>query len=74
MPPKINDGKSRQQRWQEKKKAEGLCVICGKEGDGVYCPEHRKLRQRIDRKRTGCKAWRPGGKGRPPKTALTKSA
>jgi hypothetical protein len=27
---RINDGLSRQHRWQIKKKKQGLCIICGK--------------------------------------------
>lgn len=33
---------SRQRRWQIRKKAEGKCIVCGKERViELYCEEHR---------------------------------
>jgi len=60
---------SRQYRWQQKKIAEGRCSRCGakREHYAVFCDicqlDHR-LRQQ---KRCGARAWRSGGRGRPPK-------
>ena len=50
---------SRQRRWQIKKRAAGLCIICGKKAvNDWYCQRH-KLAQNIlirewMRRRNGC--------------------
>lgn len=56
--------------WQEKRKAEGKCTICGKEplasgseSRGLKCLA--KMAQ-SRRKVLELKAWRPGGRGRIP--------
>lgn len=38
---------SRQRRWQLKKKAAGLCQICGKPGPGGFCEHHRAMTRRL---------------------------
>lgn len=51
--------KSRQQRWQERKVAQGRCTICGQALDPVYstryCPRHLTARREWQRKRVGSK-------------------
>ena len=62
--------KSKQRKWQEKMRALGLCEGCGADQpvpDTSFCPKCTERRQEVDRKRRGCKAWRPGKPGRPPK-------
>lgn len=64
--------KSRQQRWAEKKKAMGLCRLCGSpraEGNANFCEVHLKSDRAYQRKRKGFQPWHPGGKGRRPKWA-----
>ncbi len=35
---------SRQYKWQQEKKAKGLCISCGKKANGKrYCRKHKKL-------------------------------
>jgi hypothetical protein len=62
--------KSPQQRWQDEKKAQGLCILCGQEpiapGStrlGASCAAKERKRHRT---RTGGKAWKEGKRGRPP--------
>lgn len=64
---------SRQLLWQRSRNATGLCAICG--GEPVLQGPDGKLRsvgmrcwvrrRKLDRKRRGLKAWKPGGRGRP---------
>lgn len=64
--------KSKQRKWQEKMRALGLCQACGADKpiqDTPYCPGCTLKRADVDRERKGCKAWRPGKPGRPPKGA-----
>lgn len=59
---------ARSVRWQEKKKEEGKCRICGRlSSDCVVCEKCSTVR----RKRTGHSKWKPGGLGRPPLWYLT---
>lgn len=46
----------------------GLCLRCGRKAEaGVqHCKKHRKAVSAKNRTRNGHKAWKPGGKGRPP--------
>jgi len=63
---------SKQARWREKKLAEGLCPICGKEPMGKGGTRGDKCRRRMAtnrRLKTGGKPWRKGKPGRPPKDA-----
>jgi predicted RNA-binding Zn-ribbon protein involved in translation (DUF1610 family) len=59
---------SKQLLWQRKAVAEGRCPICGRpRGVTQRCERCRKKAVLAARKRLGCKPWRPGGTGRPPK-------
>lgn len=61
------DVKSRQQRWAEKKRADGLCRLCGEPRvNATFCEEHAKKAREYSRKRAGYRPWHPGGKGRRP--------
>jgi hypothetical protein len=59
---------------REQRVAEGKCIWCGEpRGEStstIYCEEHllaiRTASRNRMRKKTGCKPWRPGGRGRPP--------
>lgn len=62
---------SRQQLWQQKQKAMGLCTMCAKPLFSTVlcrkCLEQRRVKLRA---RTGCKPWKMGGMGRPPLTPV----
>jgi hypothetical protein len=66
---------SRQYRWQLKQVAQGRCARCGakrKHYTGLCddCQVNDRLRQQ---RRTGCRPWHEGKRGRPPKVmALVK--
>ena len=50
-----------------KRRALNLCERCGKTAtDGRYCARHAKALRKYHRKRHGHRAWKPGGRGRPP--------
>lgn len=60
-----------QQKWQEKMRLEGRCVVCGKEATSKsYCGVHTVYRRELSKKRARAKngylPWHFGGKGRPP--------
>lgn len=63
---------SRQLRWQWKKKAQGLCRICGRPAvtPSGLCQEHLEDIRVLNRVLRGCKPWKPGGPGRPPFKSL----
>lgn len=51
---------SRQRKWQMRKAAEGLCVICGKPAvTNWFCPFHTKQGRDINRNRYRLKAGIP---------------
>lgn len=53
-----------------KRRRDGKCERCGKtpiEGSR-FCGKHTKKLRAYHRKRRGHKAWKPGGRGRPPLT------
>lgn len=59
---------SRQRRWQLKKQAMGLCVICGKPRHSeskIHCPKHVMALRLRKREAFNCKPYRPG-RGKPP--------
>jgi hypothetical protein len=59
---------SRQQRYQARHRAAGLCLACSRpvlEG-AVHCRRHHLQRRRQMRRREGLRPWQPGGRGRPP--------
>lgn len=71
--PPINDGLTKQRRWQIKQQALGRCQECGgtKPSNCTQCDacaETTRVRMREER---GFKAWQPGGSGRKPKHAVT---
>ena len=67
--PKAEKG-SRQRAWQEARRAEGKCTLCGKEpllkGSTTFCGRCLERRRARQRKKLGIKAWVAGGPGRPP--------
>lgn len=62
---------SRQQRWQQKRVAEGKCRACGEERDNpddhLFCSRCRDEKRERDQIDKGSEPWREGGRGRPPK-------
>jgi len=59
---------SRQRRWQKKQVLDGRCRICGK-AINLYvgqCDAHAAAQRLRNRKRLGCKEWKPGSRGRAP--------
>jgi len=60
---------SRQYRWQQKKIAEGNCSRCGARRNhyAVFCDGCQLNHRLTQQKRSGARAWRMGGRGRPPK-------
>jgi hypothetical protein len=66
---------SRQRKLQMQYAAEGRCRYCGApRGDYADRCDPCGLKQRLRmRERQGCKAWRPGGRGRPPKNWVAAS-
>lgn len=62
---------SRQSEWMAARVAAGKCKFCGKpRGDSpskVLCRPCSKQSRNYVRRKAGCKPWRPGGPGRPPK-------
>ena len=62
---------SRQRRWQLARIAEGRCSQCGKPRRhyAAVCDECALIQRRRNRAHQGCKAWKPGGMGRPPVVA-----
>ena len=63
----MNPKKSRQRIYQEKRKALGLCINCGKEKSvGIYCKECGIKNRERNRKKKNNKAWVSGGRGRKP--------
>lgn len=58
---------TRQERYQQKHKAAGLCIYCSRKAvSRWFCAMHLKKRRLSMRKLKGNKPWRPGGRGRPP--------
>ena len=59
---------TRQQAWQERKLAKGLCTICGRKPlfSKLACRICLVARRKYDRKRQNTKAWKPGGPGKIP--------
>ena len=61
---------SRQRAWQEARRADGKCTLCGKapllEGSTTFCGQCLERRRARQRKKLGVKAWVEGGPGRPP--------
>jgi len=60
---------SRQLKRYHRKRVAGLCVRCGraKATKSVFCADCAEAHRQVMREATGCKAWRKGGPGRPPK-------
>jgi hypothetical protein len=54
-----------------RRRLKGLCERCGRKAiTGVrHCAKHRREINKNNRKRAGHKQWKPGGRGRPPRTA-----
>ena len=69
----VNEKISKQRRWQLKKKADGRCTQCGRDRNlyKSYCDDCQKKQTKLNRKRKGCKPWKPGNRGRPPLTAYS---
>lgn len=61
-----------QSKYQQSRKAKGLCVMCGKPTDGLStrCPPCRNKTRIRHRKLRHCKPWHKGGRGRPPVEAI----
>ena len=66
---------SRQSAWQEKMRGQCRCVSCGKKDKRTKDGEDRcqkclkkgrEYSRNHKRRVLGCKAWKPGGRGRPP--------
>ena len=63
----VCDGGTYQAKQQRALREAGKCVRCWKEAEGgVECKKCRMKRKARIRKRDGCKAWKKGGRGRPP--------
>ena len=60
---------SKQRQYQLRRIKKGLCSICGKNplALGERCKDCTKKHRKVSRKSKGCKAWKSGGRGRPPK-------
>jgi hypothetical protein len=58
---------SRQYKWQLKKRAQGLCVICGQPTfTKWHCREHAISQRERRRTAQNSKPWERGKAGRPP--------
>lgn len=66
---------SRQREWQIKKIAEGKCSSCGKPRtlSKYVCNDCLKKRREYQRKKVGCRPYKPGGRGRIPLERKVKS-
>jgi hypothetical protein len=63
----LKENVSRQCIHSRKLRMLGLCLRCGKPSGGhVFCEHCRVKVRNSKRQKTGCKAWQPGGSGRPP--------
>lgn len=64
------DETTKQYLWQQTKRSQGLCTICGKRKLNYYayrCDKcHERLRKSL-RKKLGHKPYRKGRRGRPPR-------
>jgi hypothetical protein len=71
MPKRDLSRLSRQRRWQLARVAEGRCSKCGKPRQHypTMCDPCAVDNRRRMREKNGCKAWKPGGHGRPPVVA-----
>jgi hypothetical protein len=60
----------RKRRWSEKQVTAGRCRACGQPRQRYrsYCDECVADRREQDRFRRGCRPWRRGAPGRPPKS------
>lgn len=60
---------SRQRKSQLKRKSMGLCPRCSSSEitGGIRCFECVIKHRKQERKRLGCKEYKPGNRGRPPK-------
>ena len=69
--PRIHDGLSRQRRWQLKRKAFGLCVLCGRPRNisPTYCDACLYKARARNRVKAGCKPWTETHRGRKPREA-----
>jgi len=74
MPERTDEERRLMREYQRQRRAAraaaGLCTACGARPVTVYaalCAACRALQRKSDRRRRGCGAWRPGGRGRPPK-------
>jgi hypothetical protein len=63
---------SRQLLWRRKHKILGLCAQCSQPRylGTTYCKVHLTKQKLSKRKSQGFKAWKPGGKGRPPANTI----
>ena len=61
---------SRQQRYQLRRRARGLCMLCGGTVKAIskagLCFHHLFARRTTQGIARGCAPWHPGGPGRPP--------
>lgn len=67
---------SRERKRQLRKNKIGLCFFASCECEvfsGGLCRKHFLKGRITNRKRQGCKAWRPGSRGRPPKRLVDTS-
>lgn len=64
-----NPNVSRQRLKQRQLIADGLCRSCGKPRNlySSLCDPCADKWRGWQRRRLGCKEWKPGGRGRPPK-------
>ncbi len=61
---------TRQRAYQLRNAAAGKCSICPEPKDpnsALFCRTHAIAHRKRARVAADCKAWRPGGVGRPPK-------
>lgn len=63
---------TRQERYQQRHKAAGLCIYCPRKAiSGWFCAHHLRKRRTNMREQNGNRPWHPGGPGRPPLTRRT---
>ena len=59
---------TKQYAYQLRHKAKGLCILCSRLAvNSQHCEIHRERVRIYMRKLLGFNAWKPGGRGKPPK-------